>query len=81
MQVVQSADESWHTCEGMTRLSIGSSPYLAPIGALSAVSNETKFPAGWEGALLGRATGVLLPAFWRLPSDAILMRQADRFDA
>jgi hypothetical protein len=39
----------------------------------STVSSETVGDGG-GGPLLGRATGALLPAFWRFDSEAILMQ-------
>jgi len=47
----------------------------APIAPLKATSRETVFGTGCAGALLGSATGVLFPTFWRFISDAILMQE------
>jgi hypothetical protein len=43
---------------------------------LSAVSRETVFATGCIGVLVGSATGVLFPTFWRFVSDAILMQDS-----
>jgi hypothetical protein len=43
---------------------------------LSAASRETVFATGCIGVLVGSATGVLFPTFWRFVSDAILTQDA-----
>jgi hypothetical protein len=49
-------------------------PYLLPIASCKLTSCETEDAAGCAGSALGKATGTLVPAFWRLVSAAILMR-------
>lgn len=48
----------------------------APITPLRTVSGETVGEGG--ATLLGKATGALLPAFWRFVSNAILMRASNQ---
>jgi hypothetical protein len=43
---------------------------------LSAASRETVFATSCIGVLVGSATGVLFPTFWRFVSDAILMQDS-----
>src|SRR5205085_3286990 len=43
---------------------------------LSAASRETVCAIGCIGVLVGSATGVLFPTFWRFVSDAILMQDS-----